>query len=140
MTITASNQLNAGNSVTQTANKIAPVETTGSIGPNHQWFEKTSFSQPTGTQWGNLGRNELSGPGTFGLNIALSKQFAVGERIKLDVRAESLNFSNTPQFNNPQTSLTNSAFGQITSTRSTGTGVNGTGGGRVIQGGLKLTF
>jgi hypothetical protein len=140
LTVTANNQLNAGNSVTQTANLIAPVQITGSIGPNHQWFEKTSFSQPTGTNWGTLGRNELTGPGTYGLNIAMAKTFSYRERYKLDVRAESLNFSNTPQFSNPSVSFTSSSFGQITGTRSTGTGVNGTGGGRVVQFGVKLMF
>lgn len=143
LTITANNQLNYGNAggVSQTADKIAPVEIDGAIGPNHQWFQKTSFAQPTGTNWGNLGRNELTGPGTFGLNIALSKSFTAHEgRYKLDFRAESLNFSNTPQFSNPGTSLTSSNFGQITGTRATGTGVNGTGGGRVIQGGVRLYF
>jgi hypothetical protein len=66
--------------------------------------------------------------------------FAIRERLKLDIRGESLNFSNTAQFSNPSTSFTSSNFGQITGTRSTGTGVNGTGGGRVIQGGVKVIF
>jgi hypothetical protein len=58
----------------------------------------------------------------------------------LSLRADSLNVTNTPQFSNPQTSMTNANFGYITSTLSSGTGVNGTGGGRVVTGGVKLTF
>jgi hypothetical protein len=40
---------------------------------------------------------------------------------------------------NPNTSF-GSNFGFITGTLSSGTGVNGTGGGRVVQLGAKLTF
>ena len=53
---------------------------------------------------------------------------------------ESFNVTNTPQFANPSTSLTSQTFGDITSTVGSGTGVNGIGGGRVIQLGFKLMF
>jgi hypothetical protein len=36
--------------------------------------------------------------------------------------------------------MTDSKFGYITNTLATGTGVNGTGGGRAVQCGVKLTF
>jgi hypothetical protein len=49
--------------------------------------------------------------------------------------------TNTPQFSNPNTgSIGTANFGIITSTLSSGTGVNGTGGGRVVQLGAKLVF
>jgi len=139
-TVTATCNVNLGNNCNQNANLIAPVMITGAIGPGHQWFERSSFAQPTGLSWGNLGRNELTGPGTYALNMALSKTFAIRESVKLDVRGEAFNVSNTPQFSNPSNSITSSTFGQITGTRSTGTGVNGTGGGRAIQGAVKITF
>ena len=43
-------------------------------------------------------------------------------------------------FANPQLNRDNTNFGFVTSTLSSGTGVNGTGGGRYIRAGLKLVF
>jgi hypothetical protein len=51
-----------------------------------------------------------------------------------------LNVTNTVQFSNPQTSMTNNNFGYVTGILSSGTGVNRTRGGRVVTGGVKLTF
>jgi hypothetical protein len=76
----------------------------------------------------------------FGLNLGLSKSFHFTERIGMEVRAETFNFTNTPQFSNPSTSLTSSTYGYVTGTVGSGTGVNGTGGGRAVQLGAKLTF
>jgi hypothetical protein len=91
--------------------------------------------------FGSSGRNILSGPGLFGLNLALSKTFKVTERIHAEIRGEAFNFTNTPQFSNPTTSLTSSStYGYVTGTLGSGTGVNGTGGGRAVQLGAKVTF
>jgi hypothetical protein len=90
--------------------------------------------------WGNTGRNILSGPGLFSLHASLVRRVKIAERYELQLRADSLNVTNTAQFSNPQTSFTNANFGYITGTLSSGTGVNGTGGGRVVTGGIKLSF
>ena len=90
--------------------------------------------------FGTTGRNIFSGPGLFTLNLSLFKNFKITERVKLELRAETFNFTNTPQFSNPSTSLTSSTYGYVTGTIGSGTGVNGTGGGRALQLGLKLTF
>jgi hypothetical protein len=50
------------------------------------------------------------------------------------------NSTNTPQFSNPQTSLTSSTYGYVTGTVGSGTGVNGAGGGRALQLGARITF
>ncbi len=62
------------------------------------------------------------------------------ERFHLDVRADAFNLTNTPQFANPNASLTSSSFGFVTSTIGSGTGVNGTGGGRAVALSVKVTF
>lgn len=125
---------------TQTANQIASVQILHGINTGNQWFSKASFSQPTGVTFGNTGRNILSGPGLFALNLSLSKNFKIKERTTVEVRAETFNFTNTPEFSNPQGSLTNSSFGYVTGTLGSGTGVNGTGGGRAVQLGAKISF
>jgi hypothetical protein len=74
------------------------------------------------------------------LNLALFKSFRVKDRYAAEFRAETFNFTNTPQFANPSVSLTSSTYGYVTGTLGSGTGVNGTGGGRAVQLGVKLSF
>ncbi len=82
----------------------------------------------------------MSGPGLFALNMSLLKHFKVTERTDVELRAESFNVTNTPEFSNPQISLTSSTYGYVTGTVGSGTGVNGTGGGRALQLGARVTF
>ena len=140
LTITANNNLNLPNN-TQTADQVSEVKLLHGINLGNPWFDTTSFAQPPNTRFGSTGRNVISGPGTFALNAKLGRiiQFHEG-KVRLDVRAESFNVTNTAQFSNPNTSITSATYGMVTGTRSTGTGVNGTGGGRLVQLGAKLTF
>ena len=140
MTITANGGSLAAPGNTQTANQIAPVQILHGINTGNPWFSRSSFAQPVGAVFGNTGRNILSGPGFFQLQLSLFKNFKINERFNAQLRAESFNVTNTPQFANPSTSLTSQTFGYITSTAGSGTGVNGTGGGRVLQLGFRLTF
>ena len=75
----------------------------------------------------------------YALNAGLSRWINIREGIRLQLRFETLNTTNTAQFSNPNTGF-GSNFGFITGTLSSGTGVNGTGGGRVVQLGAKITF
>jgi hypothetical protein len=125
----------------QTANQVAPLQILHGINTGNPWFSTSSFNQPTGAGvFGTTGRNIFSGPGLFTVNLSLFKNFRIHERYNIELRAESFNFTNTPQFSNPQTSITNSSYGYVTGTLGSGTGVNGTGGGRAIQLGAKVTF
>ena len=124
----------------QTANQVAPVQIQHGINAGNPWFSQASFTQPTGAVFGTTGRNILSGPGLFSLNLSLFKDFKVTERIGVQLRCETFNFTNTPEFSNPSTGLTSSTYGYVTGTIGSGTGVNGTGGGRAVQLGAKVTF
>jgi hypothetical protein len=95
-----------------------------------QWFTTSAFGEPAANTFGNAGRNILIGPGTFNIDFSAHKVFSLGERLKLQFRAEFFNFLNHAQFNNPDTTWSDSTFGQITSARDP----------RIIQGALKLTF
>ncbi|MBV8552160.1 MAG: TonB-dependent receptor [Acidobacteriaceae bacterium] len=134
---------NGGNlktpSNTQTPNQIAPIQVLHGINTN-PWFSTASFAQPVGPVFGTLGRNVISGPGLFSLNLSLFKDFAFKERWHFEIRCDTFNLTNTPEFANPATDITSSTFGRVTSTLGSGTGVNGTGGGRGLQLGAKLSF
>ncbi len=140
LTFTANGGSLAAPGNTQTANQVAPVQILHGINVGNPWFSTSSFTQPVGAVFGTSGRNIISGPGYFQLQLALFKDIQISERFKAQIRAESFNFTNTPQFANPSTSLTSQTFGYITSTVGSGTGVNGLGGGRVVQLGFKMTF
>ena len=63
-----------------------------------QYFDPTAFSLPDAGYYGNLGRNTLIGPGLISLDTSLAKNFAFGERAKLQLRAEVFNLPNRPNF------------------------------------------
>jgi hypothetical protein len=125
---------------TQTANQIAPVTYPHGINVGNPWFSTSSFAQPVGVTLGTVGRNDMFGPGLFGLNLSLFKHLKITERINAEIRGEAFQITNTPQFSNPTASLTSANNGFVTGTVGSGSGVNGTGGGRAIQLGVKLNF
>lgn len=125
---------------TQTANQVGPVSYPKGINVGNPWFSTASFTQPTGVAFGTSGRNLFSGPGLFILNASLFKNIRVRERFNIEVRGEAFNITNTPEFGNPSASITSSTYGYVTGTLGSGTGVNGTGGGRALQLGVKVSF
>ncbi|GAC1662214.1 MAG: hypothetical protein NVS9B4_15590 [Candidatus Acidiferrum sp.] len=101
------------------------------VGKQALWFDTSVFSQPTGKGvFGNTGRNIFSGPGFFNLDASILKRISITERVKLQFRSDWFSATNTPQFNNPNTSFTSSDFGHVT----------GAGGARSIDFGLQLSF
>ncbi len=125
---------------TQTADQVAPIQTLGGINTGNPWFSTSSFAEPVGARFGTSGRNIYSGPGMYDLNAAASRSINLTERYRLNIRAEAFNLTNTPQFANPNTTMTSSSFGYVTSTIGSGTGVNGVGGGRSFQLSARVTF
>jgi len=109
------------------------------------FFNPAAFSQPgtvlnaKGTsliKFGNLARRAGRGPGTSSLDFSIFRNFAFKERYNLQFRAESFNFTNTPQFflpsaNSPSLTIGNPAFGKLNSSAAIA---------RQLQFGLKLYF
>ena len=141
-TVTANNNLNTPGEA-QTANQVGPYRVLHGTGPANQWFDPTAFAQPTGctqictpvigVNAGNVGRNSHYGPGYVQDNVSVFKTYPLMEGSSLEVRADVLQLSNTPQFANPSAGITSTTFGKVTSVIGSGTGVNGTGGGRSMQ-------
>ena len=129
---------------TQTANQVADVQILHGM-PGSPWFSTASFTQPVGAGvFGTSGRNILSGPGMFRIDLSMFKNFQFSERFKLELRAESYDLTNTPAFSNPNGTCctsNNANFGLIQGTVGSGSGVNGIGQfGRSFQLGARLMF
>ncbi len=112
-TVTANpGSLNApGNA--QTADQIKPgVARLGGLDP---FYDRSAFAAPSGTpRFGTSGRNLLRGPGVVNLSLSLFRDFLLSERLRLQLRAESFNFTNTPHFNNPNGNVNSGDFMRIT--------------------------
>jgi hypothetical protein len=117
--------------------------------PGGRRLNPEAFRATAGRQ-GTLGRNSVRGFGLSQLDLALRRQFALSERVRLQLRAEFFNLFNHPNFGDPVSDLGSRLFGLSTQTlaRSLGTGgVNGglsplyqVGGPRTVQLALKLNF
>jgi hypothetical protein len=73
------------------------------------------------------------------MDLSLFRDFKLTERFKLQFRAEAFNLGNTPHFNAPDSDVSSSDFGKITSTDN---GENTSAGGRSreFRFGLRLSF
>jgi hypothetical protein len=69
-----------------------------------QWFDRTVFPiVPLGSyRFGTSGRNILDGPGTFQVNMGISRKIRFDESRALQFRADALNLPNHPNFNLPE--------------------------------------
>jgi Carboxypeptidase regulatory-like domain len=84
--------------------------------PN-QWVSRSAFQQldpaTQAGQFGNEGRNVVRGPGIQNIDLSLFKNFAIGESMRLQFRAECFNLFNHANFGLPENDLQSPAFGQI---------------------------
>jgi hypothetical protein len=95
-----------------------------------RYFNTAAFQPNAQGAFGNAGRNILTAPGSVTLNVSLSKSFAFGEHRALQLRGDSFNLPNKPNFSAPNGTLTNVSFGRIT----------GAGAGRITQVSAKFVF
>jgi hypothetical protein len=114
------------------ATGVAPA-TNGSVDSRvTDWLNPAAFSQAAQFTFGNVSRFiDVRGPGLFNLDLSVFKAFSITERIHAQFRAEALNATNTAYFGTPNTTVTNSSFGVITSQ------INNP---RLIQLGTRITF
>ena len=112
---------------------------------------KGPFCAPTAGQQGDLGRNALRGFGATQWDLAVHREFAIRDSVKLQFRAEMFNVLNHPNFGQPDPDLLDPTFGQsrqmlaqsLNSSNSGGGAFNPLyqiGGPRSIQVALKLFF
>jgi hypothetical protein len=85
---------------------------------------------PEPGQLGTLAPRFLEGPGSFRLDLNLIKRIRISESKELHLRADAINFTNSPQFGNPDANINSLNFGRI----------SGAGGSRIVVVGMRLNF
>ena len=79
-----------------------------------EWFNTNAFASPAYGYFGNAGPGTILGPGTINFDMALYKDFHIGEHVTTQLRGEFFNAFNHANFNSISTSLGSGAFGQVT--------------------------
>lgn len=97
------------------------------------YFDKSHYTQPAAYTFGNMGPRDpwIRNDGIFNWDLSVFKNFRLTEMFSMQFRAEALNAFNTPRFSSPNTSVTSSSFGTITSQANAP---------RQVQLGLKILF
>jgi hypothetical protein len=98
-----------------------------------EWFNTAAFQQPPSFTFGSESRTDpvLRAAGINNFDFTVTKNTAIGERFRLDFRAEFFNLFNRVQFADPGTSLGSPQFGIVTSAMNLP---------RLVQLGLRLSF
>jgi hypothetical protein len=86
-----------------------------------RWFDTSVFSQPAAFTFGNAGATfpRLRTDAVRNVDLSLFKHFDMPGRIRLQARIEAFNALNYVQFGSPNTSVTSSSFGVVTSQANT---------------------
>jgi len=132
--ISASNNAGIYNMAIRANNNGKSGKLTGPVQDRlNAYFDKTVFSQPAAFTFGNMGprQSDIRNDGIYNFDLSLFKNFQALERFTIQFRVEALNAFNTPRFSGPNTSVTSSSFGIITSQANAP---------RQIQFGLKVLF
>lgn len=88
------------------------------------WYNEDAFAAPTVGTYGDVRRNNLTGPRYVLANLSMAKTFHIWESVNMQFRAEAQNFLNHPSFSNPNAAIGPGQIPQITGT---------TVGGRQVQ-------
>jgi len=96
----------------------------------YQYLNPAAFVLPAAGTYGNMGRNGIQGPGTFTLDVGLTRRFGITEKQTLEFRGEIFNLPNKVNLDNPTASLSSATFGRVISA----------GDPRIMQFALKYIF
>jgi hypothetical protein len=93
------------------------------------YLNPVAFAQPVLGTLGNMGRNNIEGPGNWQVDMALSRVFPVGGT-RIEARVEAFNLTNNLIRGNPNVNISQSTFGQIMTS----------GEPRIVQFAVKYVF
>ena len=117
--------ITAGTGLPQTPVYFAAVPGTGFTGtirPNYTgasihaaapgyFLNSAAYAAPRLGQWGDAGRNSITGPNQLLLNASLGRTFRLDQRFNIDLRVDSTNFLNHVTYTTWNTTVNNKQFG-----------------------------
>jgi hypothetical protein len=118
-------QVNSGTGLPLTPTSFSAVNGTGVTGsvrasytgadpyaaPGGLHLNPAAFAAPAPDQWGNAGRNSLTGPAQFSLNASAGRTFRWGDHLNADLRVDATNALNHPVFPSWNTVIGSAQFG-----------------------------
>ena len=122
-TVSANITIGSGNPLTPVySSAVARTGITGSIRPSATgdnlydtpegvYLNPAAYAPPASGEWGNTGRNSITGPGLFSMNASLGRAFRLKDRYNIEFRLESSNILNHVTFPDWNTTINSSQFG-----------------------------
>jgi trimeric autotransporter adhesin len=118
-------QINAGTGLPLTPVYLEPVNGTGVTGtirpdytggalyaaPSGLFLNRAAYAAPAAGQWGNAGRDSITGPAQFSWNASMGRTFRWGDRMNIDLRVDSTNALNHVTFQSWLTTWNSAQFG-----------------------------
>jgi hypothetical protein len=80
----------------------------------HYWFDTSCFAKPKPNYFGNSAPNIITGPGVNNWDIGAGKLIGLRETMAMQFRADAFNAFNHAQFLNPDSNMSDTNFGKIT--------------------------
>ena len=122
---TLTSALSVGSGKPLTPVIVAPVSGTGITGTlrpdatgaplyveqSGGFLNGAAFAPPAIGEWGNAGRNSITGPSQFSLNASLTRTIRIGERMTMDLRVDANNVLNHVTFPDWNTTVGGLQFG-----------------------------
>ncbi len=116
---TAAGQITAGSGLPESPIYLAAVTGTGVTGsirpsvtgaplyaaPAGFHLNAAAYKAPLPGEWGDAGRNSITGPAQFTFNLSLARSFRLKDRYNLDIRVDSMNVLNHVVFTGWNTTL-----------------------------------
>jgi len=141
---TVATQITAGSGLPLTPVYLAAVNGTGVTGsirpdytgaplyaaPSGLFLNPAAYAPPAAGQWGDAGRNSITGPAQLVLNASLGRAFRWKDRFHIDLRFDSNNVLNHVTFTSWNTTITSAQFGLPTAANAM----------RSVQTSLRLRF
>jgi hypothetical protein len=127
-----------GQNVTQQRPDVVSSEVYGnqcktdlrSSNPTCRWLNLSAFALPAIGAAGTAGPGSLLGPGSWTVDVGLTRTFEIGESRRMEFRAEATNVLNHSNLDNPSANISSANFGRIT----------GASEPRIMQFAIKYSF
>ena len=99
-----------GTGVTGTIRPDVTGKSIHGAAPGH-FLNAAAYAAPVAGQWGNAGRDSITGPNQFTLNSSLARTVRLKSRYNLDLRFDSTNLLNHAVFSAWNATINSSQFG-----------------------------